>query len=486
MGIRRFNGNYKKRFKIRKHLNFLCHWPLAIGHRLYEYNFMELNQNIFKAYDVRGIYPEEINEEAVYKISQAYLKVFKPKGQIVLGKDVRLSSPALWRSAAKGITNAGFDVIDIGTISTDMLYFAVANYGYAGGITISASHNPKEYNGMKFVREKAIAISSDTGLEDIKKEVLKEEEIMEPEKGEIIAKEIMIDYVKHCLSFINPKVIKPMKIVADANFGMAGVALNKILEFLPVEIVPLNFKPDGHFPKGRPDPLIPERRKEVSDLVRSEKVDLGVAWDGDADRCFIFDENGEFVEGYFLTAILAEYLLKKNPKEKVISGPRLTWAVEDGVKKMGGKLLLNRPGHAFFKDRMRKEKAFFAGEMSGHYYFRDNFYADNGMIPLLLVLEELSKEGVKMSDLAKPYREKYFISGEINQTVNDPDVVLKNAEEKYSKGKIEHIDGVSVEFDDWRFNLRKSNTEPLIRLNVEAKSQKMVDEKVKELMELIK
>ncbi|MCX6745695.1 MAG: phosphomannomutase/phosphoglucomutase [Candidatus Parcubacteria bacterium] len=447
---------------------------------------MALNQNIFKAYDVRGIYPDEINEEAVYKIAQAYVKVFKPKGSVVLGKDVRLSSPSLWQAAAKGITNAGFDVIDIGTISTDMLYFAVAFYDYGGGITISASHNPKEYNGLKFVRESAIAVSEDSGLLDIKKQALKEGEIMEPEKGEISTKEILADYAKHCLSFIDAKAIKPMKIVADANFGMAGVALNKILEFLPVEIVPLNFHPDGHFPKGKPDPLIPERRKEISDLVKSEKANLGVAWDGDADRCFIFDENGDFVEGYFLTAILAEYLLKKKPKEKVISGPRLTWAVEDAVKKMGGKLLLNRPGHAFFKDRMRKEKAFFAGEMSGHYYFRDNFYADNGMIPLLLILERLSKEGIKMSDLAKPYRERYFISGEINQTVTDPDIILTNVEKKYSKGKIEHIDGVSVEFKDWRFNLRKSNTEPLIRLNVEAKSQDLIDEKVKELLKLIK
>jgi len=447
---------------------------------------MALNQNIFKAYDVRGIYPAEINEESVYKIAQAYLKVFKPKGSIVLGKDVRLSSPSLWQSAAKGITNAGFDVIDIGTISTDMLYFAVANYGYAGGMTISASHNPKEYNGLKFVREKAIAISEDSGLLDIKKQALSEEEIIEPEKGEVIKKEILDDYAKHCLSFIDSKVIKPMKIVADANFGMAGVALNKILEFLPVEIVPLNFHPDGNFPKGRPDPMIMERRQEVESLVREEKADLGVAWDGDADRIFIFDENAEYVDNYFLTAILAKYFLEKFPNSKIISENRLIWAIRDTVKKSGGKHIINKPGHAFIKDRLRKENAVFAGEITGHYYFRDNFYCDNGMIPLLIVLEILSKKGLKMSELVKPYREKYFISGEINTSVNDPDVVIKNAEEKYNDGKVDHIDGVSVEFADWRFNLRKSNTEPLIRLNVEAKSQALVDEKVKELLKLIK
>lgn len=455
-----------------------------------------LNPNIFKAYDVRGIYPDEINEEAVYKIAQSYCKVFKPKGPIVLGKDVRLSSPSLWQSAAKGITNAGFDVIDIGTISTDMLYFAVANYGYGGGIVISASHNPKEYNGMKFIREEATAISSDSGLKDIKEEALKNEEIIEPEKGEITAKEIMVDYVKHCLSFIDPEVIKPMKIVADANYGMAGVALNKILEFLPVKIVPLNFKPDGSFPKGRPDPLIMERRQEVEALVKEEKADLGVAWDGDADRFFIFDENGEFVEGSHVVAILAKYFLEKNngtsslklrsASAKVISDNRLQWAVRDVAKDSGGKYLVNKPGHAFIKDRMRQEDAVFAGENSGHYYFRDNFYCDNGMIPCLIILEMLSKENKKMSEIADYYRKNYPVSGEINNGVRDPDDVLLKAEKKYKDGKIDHIDGLSVEFDDWRFNLRKSNTEPLIRLNVEAKSQELVDEKVKELMELIK
>jgi len=447
---------------------------------------MPVNPNIFKGYDVRGLYPSEINEDVIYRISQAYLRVFKPKGAIVLGKDVRISSPSLWQAAAKGLINAGFDVVDIGTISTDMLYFAVAKYGYAGGMTISASHNPKEYNGVKFVREKAIAISADTGIMQIRDQVLKNEEIIETEKGQIIKKEILGGYVKHCLSFIDTKAIKPMKIVADANFGMAGVVLKKMLADLPVEIVPLNFQPDGNFPKGRPDPMIAERRNEVAALIKNEKPDFGVAWDGDADRIFIFDENAEYVDNYFLTAILAKYFLEKFPKSKIISENRLIWAISDAVKELGGKHIINKPGHAFIKDRLRKEKAVFAGEITGHYYFRDNFYCDNGMIPLLLVLEILSQQGVKMSELAKPYREKYFISGEINTSVNDPDVVIKNAEEKYSDGKIDHIDGVSVEYSDWRFNLRKSNTEPLIRLNVEAKNQALVEKKVKELLKLIK
>jgi phosphomannomutase len=445
-----------------------------------------VNPSIFKAYDVRGLYPSEIDEDAVYKIVQAYVAVFKPKEPVVLGKDVRLSSPSLWQSAAKGLTDAGVDVIDIGTVSTDMIYFSVAKYGYAGGMTISASHNPKEYNGIKFVREKAIAISGDTGIMDMRDQALKDGQIMEPEKGEITKKDIWADYVKHCLSFIDSKAIKPMKIVANANFGMAGVAVNKILANLPVVIEPLNFEPDGSFPKGKPDPLIPELRLETENLIKTEKTDLGVAWDGDADRCFIFDEQGNFVDAAYLTAIIAEYFLKKFPGEKIICDVRQIWAIKDTVKENNGELIINKPGHAFIKDTMRKEDALFAGESSGHYFFRDNFYCDNGMIPLLIILEILSKSGLKMSELIKSLREKYFNSGEINTKVNDPDAVIKNAEEKYKDGNADHIDGVSVEYSDWRFNLRKSNTEPLIRLNIEAKSQKLVDEKVKELMKLIK
>jgi phosphomannomutase len=446
-----------------------------------------INPSIFKAYDVRGIYPTDIDEDAVYKISQAYVKIFKPKGPIALGKDVRLSSPSLWQAAAKGLNDAGVDVIDIGTISTDMLYFSVAKYGYAGGMTISASHNPGEYNGIKFVREKAIAISGDTGIMDMRDQVLKNEQIMEPEKGEVTKKDILADYVKHCLSFIDPKAIKPMKIVANANFGMAGVAVNKILEFLPIQIVPLDFEPNGNFPKGRPDPMILERRIETEALVKSERADLGVAWDADADRIFLFDENGEYVDNYFLSAILAKFFLEKSPsKEKIIMDPRQYWAVKDTVAQAGGESIMNKVGHALIKDGMRKNNVLFAGEITGHFYFRDNFFCDNGMIPLLIILEMLSNSGQKMSDLAKSYREKYFISGELNQTVADPDEVIRQAQQKYQDGKVDLIDGVGVEYSDWRFNLRKSNTEPLIRLNVEAKSQALVDEKVKELLGLIK
>lgn len=448
---------------------------------------MAINSEIFKGYDVRGIYPKEIDENIVYKIAQAYVKVFNPARAIVLGKDVRISSPSLWQAAAKGITDAGCDVIDIDTISTDMLYFAVAYYDYGGGITISASHNPKEYNGMKFVRENSVAVSADTGIMDMKEEVLKNEQIIEPEKGEVSKKDILDDYVKHCLSFVDVKAIKPLKIVANANFGMAGIALKKMLADLPIEIVPLNFEPDGNFPKGRPDPMIPENRKETTELIKSSGANLGVAWDADADRCFIFDENGEVVDGYYLTAILTKILLSKNKSgEKIIYEPRLSWAVKDAIAEFGGIPIYNKVGHAFIKDRMRRDNILFAGEITGHFYFRDNFFCDNGMIPLLIILETLSRDGAKISDLAKPYREKYFISGEINTKVKDPDKIINTVMKKYSDGTVDLIDGVGVEYKEWRFNLRKSNTEPLIRLNIEAKSQELVDEKVKELTKLIK
>jgi len=446
---------------------------------------MDINPDIFKAYDIRGIYPDEINEEAVYRIAQAYVKVFKPKGAIVLGKDVRNSSQSLWDSVAKGLINAGYDVIDIGTISTDMLYFAVANYGYGGGITVSASHNPGKYNGMKFVREEAIAVSADTGIMEIKAEAMKNEEIIEPDKGRIIKKDILADYIKHCLSFIDTKSIKPIKIVADANFGMAGQVLQQMMKGFPVEIIGLNFKPDGSFPKGRPDPKIAERREEVSALIKKEKPDFGVAWDGDADRVFFFDENGESIDAYYITAVLANYFLEKQPASKILCDVRLVWAIKDEVAKAKGDLIINKPGHAFIKDTMRKSDILFGGETAGHYYFKDNFYADNGMIPFLLILEMLCQSGKKMSQIFDFYSEKYPNSGEINKEVKDKDKLIKLAEKKYKDGKIDHIDGVTVEYDDWRFNLRKSNTEPIVRLNVEAKNQKLVDEKLKELLELI-
>ena len=445
---------------------------------------IDITQEIFKAYDIRGIYPEEINEETVYRIAQAYVAFVKPK-QVVVGKDVRLSSPSLWQAAADGITDLGVNVVDIGTISTDMLYFAVAKYGYDGGITISASHNPVQYNGIKVVREKAIPVSSDTGLKDILQIVLTSKKRAGGKKGRIIKKEIMEDYLSHVRSFIDIGSVKPLKVVANANFGLAGEVAEKLTGDMPLEIIGINFTPDGSFPKGRPDPLVPENRQETINSIKETGADFGVAWDADADRCFFFDETGEFVQGYFITALLSKIFLKKYPGSKIIFDPRLTWANIDTVRENGGIPIINKCGHSFFKDRMRREDAVFAGEMSAHYYFRDNFYADNGMIPFMIMLETLSITGMTLSQLLSPLKNKYFVSGEINKAVKNTRKILEDIENKYREATVDHLDGLSIEYPDWRFNVRPSNTEPLLRLNLEAKSKNLMEEKRDEVIQLI-
>ncbi|MDY6855405.1 MAG: phosphomannomutase/phosphoglucomutase [Thermodesulfobacteriota bacterium] len=444
----------------------------------------KINQSIFKAYDIRGIYPKEINEETVYRISQAYVEFVQPK-EVVLGKDVRLSSPSLWKAAAQGIIDAGVDVIDINTISTDMLYFCVAYYGFTGGITISASHNPVDYNGIKIVREKAIPLSSDSGLKDILQIALKYKRISAKKKGRIVKKEITEDYINHVQSFIDISRIKALKIVANANFGLAGETVKKITRDMPLNIIGLNFSPDGSFPKGRPDPLVPQNRQEVIKKIKETEADIGVAWDADADRCFFFDEAGEFIEGYFITALLAKTFLERYPGGKIIFDPRLTWANIDTVKENGGIPLINKCGHTFFKERMRKENAIFAGEMSAHYYFRNNFYADNGMIPFLIIIETLSTTGKSLSKLVAPLKNKYFVSGEINMEATNTQSILKEMENRYSDATVEHIDGLSIEYHDWRFNLRPSNTEPLLRLNLEARSKILMEKKRDEVIAFI-
>jgi phosphomannomutase len=446
---------------------------------------MNINPSIYKAYDIRGTYPDQINEVTVYKTAQAYAKFIGPK-TVVLGRDVRLSGPALWEAAKNGLVDHGVNVIDIGVISTDMLYFAVANYGYDGGITISASHNPKEYNGMKLVREQAIPISGDTGIKDIKQLVLDDYSFKADTRGEVSSKDIRDDYLKKCLSLINVSKLKKFRVVAN---GMFGPALQNVVKMnLPLELVQLNGEPDGNFPKGQPDPLQEQNRVETIELIHKERPDLGVAWDADADRFFLFDENGRSVPGYYLTAFMGEYFVQKNSGSKVIYDPRLTWATIEHVKVAGGIPLINKAGHSFIKERMRKEDAAFAGEMSGHFYFRDYFYADNGLIPFLLILEILSETGKKVSEIFDPYFQKYFISGELNTKLPSQDLVqpiLSKIEQQYSDAKIEKVDGVSVEYKDWRANIRGSNTEPLIRLNVEAFDEQTLKQKTDELLKLI-
>jgi phosphomannomutase len=455
-----------------------------------------MKENIFKAYDIRGIYPDEINEADAYKIAKAFCEYLKPS-EVVIGCDVRLSSPALKKAAIKAVTDAGIKVIDAGGISTDMLYFAVANYGYAGGLTVTASHNPKEYNGMKMVRENSQPLSSDTGLFDIRDIALRDNsqltandlQLTEENLKLVEKKNILEDYVAKVRTFADFSKIKPFKIAANANFGLAGKALEKVLAGTGGEIVKLNFEPDGNFPKGRPDPLIPENRTEMSELVVKSGADFGVAWDADADRCFFFTEKGEFIEGYFITALLAKIFLDRKKSEKILRDTRLAWAIDDIVKENGGEIIYNKAGHAFIKERMRKENAVFGGEMSAHYYFRDYFYCDNGMIPFIMMLEFLSGQKKKLSEIMNEmFWKRYFVSGEINSQVADVKTILEKAEQKYAGNavKVDKADGISIYYPDWRFNLRGSNTEPLIRLNVEAKSKKLMEEKRDELLSLVR
>lgn len=452
-----------------------------------------MNDSIFKAYDIRGIYPNEINELDVYKIAKAYCEFVKPS-EVVIGCDVRLSSPVLKRSAIKAVTDAGIKVIDVGEISTDMLYFAVANYGYAGGFSLTASHNPKEYNGMKCVREESKPISSDSGLFEIRDMAMKMELNEEAPQGDINEslverKDIFKDYAEKIRSFADFSKFKNFKVVANPNFGVAGRALDKILEGTSIAVERLNYTPDGNFPKGRPDPLIPENREEISKIVVEVGADFGVAWDADADRCFFFTEKGEFIEGYFVTALLAEIFLQRKTGEKIIHDTRLTWAIEDIVKKNGGIDIATKAGHSFIKERMRKENAVFGGEMSAHYYFRDYFFCDNGMIPLVMMMEFLSTQEKTLSEIMhEMFWDKYYVSGEINTQVADVKMVIVKAREIYSEGamKIDETDGVSIDHNDWRFNFRGSNTEPLIRLNVEARNRELMEEKTKELLALAK
>ena len=453
-----------------------------------------MNEKIFKAYDIRGIYPGEIDEEAVKRIAKAYVQFIYPEHDrrvkpktVAVGRDVRLSSPSLQKAVIEGLIESGVDVVDIGMGPTEMIYFAVGAHNYDGAIQVSASHNPAEYNGLKMIREKVQALSSDNGLLEIKELAIAGNFKHVEQKGTVTKKDLTDEYLEFLKKFMPKQAIPSLKIIANNNFGMSGVLAKKFFtKNIPqIELVGLNDKPDGSFPKGRPDPLIPENRQELSELVVSEKANLGVAWDADGDRFYITDENGLFVEGYYLTALLAEYLLEKNNGGKVIYDPRNIWAIEQMVKTSGGEPILNKAGHAFIKNRMKKEGALFAGEASGHFYFRDFFNADNGLIPFLLILSIIAETKQTVSELFKNLREKFYVSGEINFKVTDIGSKLLDIEEIYKEGEIDRTDGLSVSFDNWRFNVRASNTEPLLRLNVEGKSQKIVDEKTAELKNLI-
>ncbi len=433
----------------------------------------------FGAYDIRGIYPDTINEEIAYRIGRFFPNLFTAK-KVVVGNDIRLSGFAIKKALMKGLVESGCDVIDIGQCGTEMIYFATAHLKLDGGVMITASHNPKAYNGMKFVRQEARPISGDTGLRELEAQVADGElPAMAEIAGKVEQLDIAEDYVKHILSYVDVTKLKPLKVVVNAGNGAAGPILDVMEKYLPFELVKVHHQPDGSFPNGVPNPLLPENREATAKAVRESGADAGVAWDGDFDRCFMFDEQGNFIEGYYMVGFLAKAFLQKNAGEKIIYDPRLTWNTEELVKESGGVPIISKSGHAFIKEKMRKENAIYGGEMSAHHYFRDFSYCDSGMIPWLLVLELLSQaDGKHLSDLMQERMASYPCSGEINSKVKDADEVLAHIEAEYGpQGKVTKIDGLSVEFPDWRFNLRKSNTEPVIRLNVETRRNTLLMQK---------
>ena len=452
-------------------------------------NSSTINTSIFKAYDVRGLYPGEVNEDAARQIGRAFVAYLKAK-RIAVSRDMRVSSPSVAAAFIDGARQQGADVVDYGMLATDMMYFAVARDGHDGGAQITASHNPKQYNGIKLVRREAFPLSGEEGLGEIRDMIVKQTiPAAAARSGSLTQMDVLDDYVKHVLSFIDTRIIKPFNVVLDAGSGMGGLVAPKLFDRLPCRTTKLCFDIDGTFPNHEANPLIEENRRDIVDRVVRDHADIGIAWDGDADRCFFIDGTGEFIAGDFVTALLAEAFLLKNPGAKVVYDVRASYAVKDMVAKYGGTALMNRVGHAFFKKRMREEGAIFGGEVTGHYYFRDNFYADNGFIPAMLMLELMSHKGQTLHELVAPLRQKYFISGEINTKMPDMRVVQEKVDAlaaRYADAKVYSMDGTSVEYPDWHFNVRASNTEPLIRLNLEATTQQMMEQKRDEVLAFIR
>jgi phosphomannomutase len=446
-----------------------------------------LEPKVFKAYDIRGIYPDELDGAGAEAIGRAYVHEFEPRA-IVVGRDMRLSSPSMAEAAMRGAAEAGADVVDIGMVGTEMVYFAVDELDLEGGIMVTASHNPKEYTGMKIVRRGALPVGGDSGLLDIRTRAMALEDRSEGQSlGQVRKEDIWPRWLDAVLSFIDVEAVKPLRVVIDAANGMGGVMLPPVLERLPIEAVPYFFEPDGTFPNHEPNPLLPENREFIIEKVRAERADLGVAFDGDADRCFFVDDTGEFVPGDFVTALLAESILEKAPGAKILYDVRASWAVPQTIERAGGIPLVNRVGHAFFKHRMREEGAVFGGEVSGHYYFQEFSRADSGVIPFLLMLELISKRGRKLSELLAAYRERYFITGELNTPVDDVALKLQELKERFGpEGNVSHLDGLSVDAEDWHMNVRPSNTEPLLRLNLEALSPDLMERKRDEVLEVIR
>ena len=442
----------------------------------------------FTAYDLRGRIPVELNDDVAYRVGRAYAQFLRPE-RVVVGRDVRLSSEGLTDALCRGLNDSGVNVYDIGVCGTEGVYFATFDGGYDGGIMVTASHNPPDYNGMKFVREESRPISGDNGLREIKSFAERAEFPESPKRGARHRIDIMQAYIAHLLSYIDPKKLKPLKIVVNAGNGGAGLIVDQLEPHLPFEFVKVHHQPDGRFPNGIPNPMIEENRAPSIEAIRAHGADLGLAWDGDFDRCFFFDERGAFVEGYYIVGLLASVLLRAESRGRVVHDPRLTWNTLEIVAAQGGEPVQSKSGHAFIKQRMREVDGVYGGEMSAHHYFRRFAYCDSGMIPWLLVAQILCESGQPLSRLVGDRIALFPVSGELNYRVPDSRAVMADIESRYAPDalKVDRTDGLSYEYADWRFNLRSSNTEPLIRLNVEARrSSDLMRAKTHELLDVLK
>ena len=441
----------------------------------------------FKAYDYRGRIPNELNPDVAYRIGRAYAEFLKPQ-RVVVGRDIRQSSAELCEALTRGLLDSGVDVYDIGLCGTEGVYFATFSESMDGGIMVTASHNPPDYNGMKFVREKARPISGDTGLQDIKRIAEANAYSTPANRGKKFEIDVMRKYVEHLLTYLDRPKLKKLKIVVNAGNGGAGAIVDQLEPYLPFEFIKVNHNPDGSFPNGVPNPMLEENRRSTSEAVLANKADCGVAWDGDYDRCFLFDEKGGFIEGYYIVGLLASVFLKKERGARIVHDPRLTWATLDMIQGLGGKAVMSKSGHAFMKDVMRNVDAIYGGEMSAHHYFREFGYADSGQIPWLLVAQLMCESGKPLSELVGERIRLFPASGEINRKVADAKQTMQRVQDTYQSGakSVDFTDGLSIEFDDWRFNLRASNTEPLIRLNVESRGDReLMKKKTAELVALV-
>ncbi|MFL2541171.1 MAG: phosphomannomutase/phosphoglucomutase [Candidatus Latescibacterota bacterium] len=445
---------------------------------------MQVDDSIFKAYDIRGVYPDPLNEEVAYALGRSFVALLEC-GEVVVGRDMRLSSPAIKEHLIRGLTEQGADVVDIGMVGTDQYYHACATLNRPG-LMVTASHNPPQYCGFKMVRDMPYLLSGDSGIQDLRR-LVEEDGWGEPStQGQVRRQDVSQGFIDKVLELVDPAEMKPLKVVADTGNGMVGPILQQVYDRLPVELIGMYLDPDGSLPNHGLDPMQPENRADLERRVTAEGADIGFAFDGDGDRFFVVDDRGHFVPGDFVTALMGCYMLERDPGGKVVYDVRCSWAVPDLIREVGGTPIIERVGHSFLKPRIFEEGAIYAGELSGHYYFREFYGADSGVVPSLVMLEMLSKRGAKLSELLAPLENKYYLSSEINSRVEDPAAKIEGLAKRYSDGKLERIDGISIAFDDWHFNVRTSNTEPLLRLNLEAMSQAMMEDKRDEVLDFIR